>query len=116
MVYSIVANQRQPQYTYSVLQPRCQQRPTIIYIKGGSEGGRGVEEGKPTSRKGGGRGAMRNESQLAMRKENQLLAVCTVYNVFANRYIERSGGGEGMLSKAVEAISMHILYESANRI
>ena len=30
MVYSVVANLRQPQNTYNVLQRRCQPRPTII--------------------------------------------------------------------------------------
>ena len=37
MFYSVVANQRQPRYTYNVLQRRCQPRPTIIciYFNGG---------------------------------------------------------------------------------
>ena len=39
-VYSAVANQRQPQYTYNVLQRRCQPRPTIkyVYFRGGGGG------------------------------------------------------------------------------
>ena len=32
MFYSVVAHQRQPQYTYNVLQRRCQPRPTIKYL------------------------------------------------------------------------------------
>ena len=32
MFYSVVANQCQPQYTYNVLQRRCQPRPTIVYV------------------------------------------------------------------------------------
>ena len=43
MFYSVVANQRQPQYTYNVLQHRRQPRPTIninmIYRGGGASGG-----------------------------------------------------------------------------
>ena len=32
MFYSIVASQRQPQYTHNVLQRRCQPRPTTMYM------------------------------------------------------------------------------------
>ena len=39
MFYSVFANQRQPQYTYNVLQRRCQRRPTL-YIAKGAGGGR----------------------------------------------------------------------------
>ena len=36
MLYSVVANQRQPQYTHNVLQRRCQPRPTTtVDFKGG---------------------------------------------------------------------------------
>ena len=35
MIYSVVANQRQPQYTFNASQSRCQPRPTIIYISRG---------------------------------------------------------------------------------
>ena len=38
MFYSVVANQRQPQYTYNVLQRRCQPRPTVICILDGGAG------------------------------------------------------------------------------
>ena len=41
----VVANQRQPQYTYNVLQRGCQPRPTTIYVH--CEGGEGLlAEGK----------------------------------------------------------------------
>ena len=49
MFYSIVANQRQPQYTYNVLQRRCQPRPTILYIYSGR--GRAEEGSKPAATK-----------------------------------------------------------------
>ena len=43
MSYNVVVNQRQPQYTYNVLQRRCQPRPTIICIfYGGGRGGGGI--------------------------------------------------------------------------
>ena len=40
LFYGVVANQRQPQYTYNVIQRRCQPRPTTIpgmhILRGGS--------------------------------------------------------------------------------
>ena len=38
MFYTVVADQRQPQYTHNGLQRRCQPRPTILYIKRGGRG------------------------------------------------------------------------------
>ena len=48
MFYSVVTNQRQPQYTFNVLQRRCQPRPTIvcIYFKRGRGGGGGRKKRK----------------------------------------------------------------------
>ena len=37
MFYSVIANQRQPQYTYNVLQRRYQPRPPILYILRGGQ-------------------------------------------------------------------------------
>ena len=45
MFSSVVANQRQPQHTYNVLQRRCQPRPTVTCICYGASVGGGEVKG-----------------------------------------------------------------------